>query len=254
MKKSSKTDCLKLLEKSVAESVSFNEESSIQYLEENGIDVQKLINKGLKKIENTLNKNSNKQNRDLFFKRVVLGAEIVNNLYLERTFGHVKFQKLMYLCEQLSNMEITNRYTKQAAGPYDARFMHSIDREFQRLKWFNVEVKDEKKFKTYKYTLGENIQDYKRYFNNYYASNSESIEWLIQTFGKPPTSKVELVATIYSCLDEFIKDKENFSLELLINKVYSWSEEKKKKFTKDSILTAYKWMTDNGLVPVSKSI
>jgi hypothetical protein len=100
MKKSSKKDCFKLLEKSVTESVSFNEETSIQYLEENGIDVQRLIDKGLKKIEKTLKKKTDKQNRDLFFKRVVLGAEIVYRLHSERTIGHVTLQKLMYLCEQ----------------------------------------------------------------------------------------------------------------------------------------------------------
>src|SRR5690606_33527387 len=80
-----------------ADSVSYNEETSRNYLEENGVDVDKFIGKGLKQIETTLKKKGDKKNKALFFKRVVLAAEIVYNLHNERTFGHVKLQKLMYL-------------------------------------------------------------------------------------------------------------------------------------------------------------
>ena len=148
-------------EKNFAESVSFNEETARTYLEENGVDLDKFIKKGLNHIQAFTKKEEIKNSRSLFFRRVVLGAEIVNSLHMERTFGHVKFMKLMYLCEQVSNMKLSARYVKQAAGPYDARFMHSIDREFIRLKWFDVKVKTQSKFKTYEYVPDNNLLSYK---------------------------------------------------------------------------------------------
>jgi len=238
-------------EKNFAESVSFNEETARSYLEENGVDLDKFIKKGLNHIKSSSKKKEIRNSKSLFFKRVVLGAEIVNCLHMEKTFGHVKFMKLMYLCEQVSNMKLSARYVKQAAGPYDARFMHSIDKEFMRLKWFDVKVKSETKFRTYRYIPADNLLSYQKYFKNYYFKDRDNIAWLIKTFGKPPTSKVELIATIYSCLDEFVKKNEEYSTESLIEKVFDWSVEKKKKFTKENIINAHEWMIEKGLVPLS---
>lgn len=251
MSKNKKADKLKDFLYDFAQSVSYNEEISKNYLEENDIDVEKFVSKGIKQIEATLKKKDAKKSKALFFKRVVLAAEIVYNLYFERTFGHVKLQKLMYLCEQVSNMELSSRYTKQAAGPYDAKFMHSIDRELKRQKWFNIEIKQGSNYKTYEYSLGEKVESYKPYYHNYYGENLDSIKWLIETFGNPQTKKVELVATIYSCLEEFIKNKEEFTSDLLLQRVMDWSKEKKKKFTPEDVLNAHNWMIGKGLVPKS---
>ena len=251
MHKDIKLNNINQFEKDFAESVSFNEDTAKDYLEENGVDVDKFIKKGLNQIQASFKKKEMQLSKAFFFKRVVLGAEIVYNLHNERTFGHVKFMKLMYLCEQVSNMKLAVRYVKQAAGPFDARFMHSIDREFIRLKWFDVKVNSEKSFKTYEYIPDEKIMSYKTYFNKYYSNDNEGIEWLLKTFGKPPTKKVELVATIYSWLDEFIKKNEEFSTEILIEKVFDWSVEKKKKFTRTNIINAHNWMIENRLIPVS---
>ncbi|SFZ93364.1 hypothetical protein SAMN05428642_10391 [Flaviramulus basaltis] len=251
MHKDRKLNNINQFEKDFAESVSFNEDIARDYLEENGVDIDKFIKKGLNQIQASFKKKEMQLSKALFFKRVVLGAEIVYKLHNERTFGHVKFMKLMYLCEQVSNMELAVRYVKQAAGPFDARFMHSIDKEFIRLKWFDVKVNSGRKFNTYKYIPDEKIMSYKTYYNKYYCNDNKGIEWLIKTFGKPPTKKVELVATIYSCLDEFIKKNEEFSTEILIEKVFDWSVEKKKKFTRANIVSAHNWMIENRLIPVS---
>ena len=251
MSKNQKIDKLKDFLYDYAQSVSYNEEISKNYLKENDVDVEKFVNKGIKHIQDTLRKKDAKKSKALFFKRVVLAAEIIYNLHCERTFGHVKLQKLMYLFEQVSNMKLSSRYTKQAAGPYDAKFMHSIDRELVRLKWFDIAIKQGSKYNTYEYSLGEKVESYKSYFNNYYSENVNSIKWLIDTFGKPQTKKVELVATIYSCLEEFITNKEEFSSDLLLQRVVDWSKEKKKKFTAKDISNAHEWMIEKGLVPKS---
>ena len=99
--------------------------------------------------------------------------------------------------------------------------------------------------------MGERVDSYKAYYNNYYSENLDSIKWLIETFRKPHTKKVELVATIYSCLEEFIKNKEEFTSDLLLQRVMDWSLEKKKKFTPMDVSNAHEWMIEKGLVPKS---
>ena len=241
-------DNIEFLLGEIADSVSFNLETSLSYLEENGVDVQKFINKGLKKIAATEKKLGDKKAKVFFFKRVVLAAEIVYNLHNEKTFGHVKFQKLMFLCERVSNMQLANRYVKQAAGPFDNRFMHIIDKELMRLKWFSVVKKVDRGFNTYKYYLGEDVESYKKYFDNYYGEYQSSINWLITTFRSSLTRQVELVATIYACVEEILVNENELNVDSVVESVYAWSKEKQ-KFSRAQILAAHSWMIENKLYP-----
>src|SRR4051812_3853195 len=47
-----------------------------------------------------------------FFKRVVLAAEIASQMHKEPTFGRIKFQKLVYLCEHAASINLNERYSK----------------------------------------------------------------------------------------------------------------------------------------------
>lgn len=192
-----------------------------------------------------------KKNKSIYFKRVVLAAEIVNQLHNERTFGRVKFQKLVYLCENICKMDLHQRYAKFAAGPFDNKFMHTINREFKRLKWFDVEQKKEGTFYVQSYKkLGE-LDSYKEYYNNYFSDFDSSITRIINIFRKTKTREVELVATIFACLLELSKfETPSVTEENIINEVYSWSKEKQKYSRKEIILT-YGWMCTNQLIPRS---
>src|ERR1035438_5815843 len=59
-----------------------------------------------KRIKPTIHKKNITNTRNLYFKRIVLAAEITSQLYNEPTFGHVKFQKLFYLCEKLADIKL----------------------------------------------------------------------------------------------------------------------------------------------------
>src|SRR5690606_2254948 len=85
----------------LADSVSKNELTAEIYLESEGVDIHAFVKKGLKEIEKLSklkkkNSQSSTNNSSLFFKRVVLAAKIADELHNEPTFGHVKFQKLVY--------------------------------------------------------------------------------------------------------------------------------------------------------------
>lgn len=241
-----------------AETVSANEESADAFFEEEGINMKGFIDKGMNEINSILSKkqspkkSSKKSSRSTNknFQRYVLAAKIAEELHPEPTFGHVKFQKLVYLAEQIAEMEFSERYEKQAAGPFDRKFMHTIDLEFQRLKWFEVENTGKPYYKYVYYPL-DNLKNYQKYYLNYFSKCDNQINWLIDTFRKKRTNDVELIATLYYCWDEIIKTEKIFSEDLLIKKFFAWSKEKSKKFVKSDVLSGIGWMKKENFHPVS---
>jgi len=184
-----------------------------------------------------------------YFKRAVLAAEIASQLYNEFTFGHVKFQKIVFLCEHVSNMEISGRYSKQIAGPYDRKFMHSIDQEFERQKWFKVTKQKNGKYEKYIYIPLIGLQKYKLYYTRYFAQEDDKIQYIINVFRKEKTNFVEMIATLYACWLEIISNNEIFSENLILKKFYDWSLEKE-KYEREEVLNGIIWIREAGITPI----
>lgn len=186
-----------------------------------------------------------------FFKRSVLAAEIASELHSEITFGRVKFQKMIYLCECVGGMQVQNRYKKFAAGPFDNKFMHSIVPEFEKQKWFRVDVKKENGYSRTVYSPLSNAGGHAKYYEKYFADQKEQIARIIDLFRKSHTKKVELVATLYYCIEELVSKNKIVNEDNLFPLFYSWAEEKS-KFTNDEIKNELYWMKENGLYPIQR--
>ena len=190
------------------------------------------------------------QSKNIYFKRAVLAAEIAAQLHNEFAFGRVKFQKLVYMCEHAAHMNLEHRYQKQAAGPFDNKFMHTIDKEFKKQKWFSVEKVIDNNISRYKYTPLENIENYKRYYDNYYKHLDDSIQFIIELFRKKKTDFTELATTVFACYLELKENHTAIPKDLLLKLFYDWSE-KKKRFPENEVIDSYHWLQNNGLIPVS---
>jgi len=204
----------------------------------------------LKKHEEDLVKEEKKAKSQTYFKRVVLAAEIASQMHSEATFGHVKFQKLIYLCENAADMDLNAKYSKQAAGPFDRKFMHTIDQEFKKQKWFVVEKIIENNYQRYKYTPLENKDGYKSYYASHFGNWDTQIQYILDLFRKQKTDAVEIAATIYACLLELMKEATDTNEENLLSRFYNWSEQKS-KYSREQILTVWDWMKEKSIIPVS---
>lgn len=185
-----------------------------------------------------------------FFKRVVLAAEITYKCHEQRTFGRVKFQKLLFLCENVSEMDLRTHgnYLKQVAGPFDHKFMHTIHNEFEKQRWFDAEKQMENGYTKWRYSPLEKVLEYKKYYNSYFGEIDEKIQKIITIFLNRTTRETELVATIFSCWQEVLQEKSFFSNEIIISKVYSWAKEKE-KFSRREIVEKIGWMRGKGIFP-----
>lgn len=180
-----------------------------------------------------------------YFKKLVLAAEIANQLHQEYTFSHVKFVKILYLCEMICQMQLGSNYGKFAAGPLDPKSLYSIDAEFKKRKWFNIT-----RWKYgFKYTPSENLDAYKKYYLNYFSNQQENINHIINLFRKEKTDFCERVATLFAVWKEQLEKRLVVTEGSLIKGFYGWSDDKK-KFKEDEVVFALTWMKEKEIVPI----
>ncbi len=204
-----------------------------------------------KRLLDEYDKQNSKGKQIIYFKRAVLAAEIVSELKDERTFGRVKFQKLVYLCENVAHMELSEeRYKKFAAGPFDNRFMHSINSEFKKQKWFEVKLTKDGNYSRPQYFELEHYNKYKEFYKSYYSRYDVAIHRVISLLKYERTTFVELIATIFYSWKEILGSNQVFSKELMYERVYSWAKEKA-KYSHSDIDSALRWMEEKRLTPTS---
>jgi type I restriction enzyme S subunit len=178
-----------------------------------------------------------------YYRRTVLAAEIVWQLHKEPTLGHLKLQKLIYLCQKSADMQLPTNFLRQAMGPYDNRLMRSIDKQLKEKKWFEY-----KKEQVLKYQPLEKAGQHHNDFIKYFSAESESIQFIIDRFKTIKSDIVEIVATLYACMDNMLNENVIFSEALLFQRFYEWSEEKK-KFSEKEVERVFSRMKDTGIIP-----
>jgi len=179
-----------------------------------------------------------------YHKRLVLAAEIISQLHKENTIGHIKIQKLMYLSQHSTGMQLHTKFLRQAMGPYDPKLMRSLDIQLKKNKWFEYTPGN---FPLYKPL--ENNGGHVEWFQRYFEKDIDKIHTIIKLFKKATSEQVELVATIYACWLEAKQQKVIISPNLIVNRIYEWSIEKS-KFNEERIISAFNWMKVKGIVPI----
>ncbi|WP_436872881.1 restriction endonuclease subunit S [Acinetobacter haemolyticus] len=177
-------------------------------------------------------------------KLLSLAAEITFQLHTEPTFGHLKLQKLIYLCQQLKHMDLAADFKQHAAGPYDRNIATYIDTEFKKRHWFSYHQDETPKYKQLR-----KCGDHKREFDRFFKSEAFEIYELIGWFRTCTSRHIEIVATLFACWLRLLEQKQLVTEEQLLCDFYAWSEEKS-KFSKVEVLNGYKWMKQNSVVPL----
>lgn len=176
-------------------------------------------------------------------KLLSLAAEITFQLHTESTFGHLKLQKLIYLCQQLKHMDLAADFKQHAAGPYDPVMARYLDKEFKNREWFSYDPKRDLKYKPL-----SRCNDHRSAFDRYFAEDVSEIYNLIGLFRTSKSDHIEIVATLFACWLRLLEKKQSVSEEQLLKDFYAWSEEKS-KFSTDEVLNGYKWMQQYSVIP-----
>ena len=182
---------------------------------------------------------------NVHFRRAVFAAEIVARLHKEPTFGHVKFQKLIFLCEKKCGVDIGSTYYPQAAGPYDNRALRSIDSQMRKQKWYASQMVEGR----YHYVPLPKAGGHKIYFARYFSDIEKEFSNIIETFRKVDTERCGIVATLYSAWEDLLKENGRVSDDRIVHEVLTNWHESKKRIPRECWENALKWMRQHGFVP-----
>lgn len=148
-------------------------------------------------------------------KLLSLAAEITFQLHTEPTFGHLKLQKLIYLCQQLKHMDLAADFKQHAAGPYDPVMARYLDKEFKDREWFSYDPKRDLKYKPL-----SRCNDHRSAFNRYFAKDVSEIYDLIGLFRTSKSDHIEIVATLFACWLRLLEKKSSVTEEQLLKDFY----------------------------------
>lgn len=182
---------------------------------------------------------------NIHFKRSVLATEIIDQLHDEPTFGHVKFEKLIFLVEHLCSVDTGSAYHRDAAGPYDNQALRSIDSQLRKQKWFDARKVGDR----YRYEPMANRGKHKDYFERYFTGIRPSFDTIIDTFRSLSTERCEIVATLFGAWNDLIQAKAPISDDAIVNEVLNNWHESKKRIPEDRWRKALLWMREKGFVP-----
>jgi len=182
---------------------------------------------------------------NVHFRRSVFAAEIVHRLHAEPTFGHVKFEKLIFLCEKRCGVDTGSTYHRQAAGPYDSRALRSIDSQMEKQKWYAAQQAEGR----YRYVPLAKAGGHKTYFSRYFSDIEEEFSNIIEMFRKFDTERCEIVATLYSAWEDLLANGEEATEDRIVEQVLHNWHPSKQRIAEDRWRSAIRWMKKNGLKP-----
>ncbi|TSD66305.1 hypothetical protein FFF34_002570 [Inquilinus sp. KBS0705] len=179
---------------------------------------------------------------------LLLASEIIWQLNRKPTFGHIKLQKLIFLCERIRKMNLPVNFLRQAMGPYDPKLQRYLDVELEKKAWFKYD-----ETQTLKYQPLVNAGSHKLAFKAQFGDQVESIYHLIQLFENTNSASIEIVATLFACWEEMILKNQLVNDTALLSKFYDWSEFKR-NYSAEQVKSALRWMESNGIVPQQLAI
>lgn len=174
------------------------------------------------------------------FAKQVLGAKIVSLYQNDPYFTQIKFQKLQFLAEHVIQADLNLNYYFQAAGPYDNRFMHTINDSLKKSKWFD--------YKNHKYVPLDKQSQINEYYNGYFKPVTNKLERLFSLLQNTTEAEAEIIATIYAVWNNRLIQSLAISDDLLIEDFYKWSK-RKQQYTQEQILTGLNWLRTNDFKP-----
>ncbi|MCW3109113.1 MAG: type restriction modification specificity domain protein [Segetibacter sp.] len=181
-----------------------------------------------------------------YFKKIVLAAEIASQLHSEPTFGHIKFVKVLYLCQEVGCMQLSTVYNKHAAGPFDPKFLKSADAEFKKKRWFKISLRENGY--GFIYEPDVNLDEYKEYYLRYFSKQIDLIERIVNLLRKEKSSFCEVVATSYAVWKELLYKRGSIHDEDIIRGFYEWNKSKQ-KFERIEVQKALEWMKTHEVYP-----
>lgn len=177
------------------------------------------------------------------FAQAILMSKVLDTC--KTKMGRVKLEKMMFVLESSIGFDFDTEYVREAAGPLDKSLYACEGIISKRNKWFIIH--QSKGGVSYRPT--ENVDKYKKYYDQYFSEYQDAINHVIDIFEKFDADQAEVIATLYGAWNDFIIDKRNYTDDDIVDEVLNHWHPKKRRFPKDMWLRAIQRMRELDLVP-----
>ena len=186
----------------------------------------------------------NLSDKDKKIRRKMLATYIINQSLSDISFGKTKFEKLLHLIEcHIVKGDYNQKYSVQAAGPYDGGFTKIFWNEVTKSKWFKIEEFGRLKRIMPAENHSKSLVDY--------GFLSEDLRLMINNFiaefKNTNYERPEIISTLYAVWNNRIIRNEMITDELLKKDFLEWDEQKARY--EDRLDNALIWMHENEIIP-----
>jgi type I restriction enzyme, S subunit len=179
--------------------------------------------------------------------RALLGAEIIHQLHTEKTFGQVKLQKIVHLCEYIAGIEaVAGEYQRYAAGPHDPDVIVDIESSIQQNEWYEEFQRD--KF-GHAYRPLSHAGEHRKKLGTYWQTKLPTIQKLIDVMRKWDTERCEIFSTLYAAWNDLLIFGKPVSDDAILSEVLERWNESKTKIPRKNWLEGLEWMRKEGFIP-----
>lgn len=187
-------------------------------------------------------------------RRLALAAYLILHSRGDANLGRTKLAKLIYMSDAVNEgLAIEMQYEAQAAGPLDSRAFYNESIGLEPFaKKIGCFVSEEAENGVTRYKPGPTFERMAEHASDLFTEKQLSeVRRVISLLLPLDTEQSEIVATLYACWDARLRKKQSFTDDELFHDVHAWHE-KKRRFQKDRLVRALKWMRQKQLVPSGK--
>jgi len=181
------------------------------------------------------------------FARALLSAEIVHQLHNQPTFGRVKHQKILHLCEHIAQIgELEGQYHREAAGPLDNKMIFANEGELKKQKWYTTVAR-----KGYGHAYQPMLKagGHRIYLERYWPEKIATIERLIELMRKWDTDACEILSTAYAAWNDLLIWRKEATDEAILNEILNRWNPEKRRFKIERWRRVIDWMKAEGFAP-----
>ncbi len=181
--------------------------------------------------------------------RVVLAAEIVYQLHGERTFGRIKLQKVLHLCEHVAALpEIEGQYRRDAAGPHDPALIQRVEAGMKEYEWFETVPRPDSN-RGYAYQPLAKSGGHQSLFSQLWPSQAALIRALIKRMKVWDTDACEIFATTYAAWNDLVIWGQETTNDAILTQILAHWHKRKSRIPRPRWLEEIKEIRARNMIP-----
>jgi hypothetical protein len=181
--------------------------------------------------------------------RLAVTCTLVNRLADDPHFGRTKLAKLFYLVDASLDLGLDTSYVRQAAGPLDAAALYNAETGLEALAVKHGYLTVQTAGRKITYIRGPHLDLGLEIARKRLGSKRTSINRLIDLFRKLDTNQCEIVATLYACWNDRLRDRQTATDATVIKEFLTAWHERKRRFQPKRLMNALRWMKAHNVVP-----